>query len=448
MPEKRQSDGRSLALLRFGYTRKMKKPKHPWYKPRGYVHFDTPLNIKAAEQLASDPKSVASHAFYPLIRYTVESQKIERDPAGFAVKKPIKKRPISFAAHADSHIYSYYSSLLSKLYEERLQQKAIDNSVLAFRSLGKSNIHFANDAFELIKAMGQCVAFATDISGFFDNLDHSHLKKTWADLLAISVLPSDHYAVFKSLTRYCFVQKEKAFEALGHSENNPPRYPSRLCSASDFRKKIRVGGLIEKHPDNKGIPQGSPISALLSNIYMLEFDQLLHAEIHLRGGHYMRYCDDVLCIVPASASADLDKFVETLINKFGLKINEDKTETIFFQKTLGELTANRPLQYLGFTFDGTRKLIRSAAFAKFSDKMRQGVSLARQTTRKHNKTRCLPEEIWRRQLYERYSHLGKRNFIRYGLRAAEIMGSRAMYRQLRPLWHRLVSRITTANAKL
>lgn len=426
----------------------MKKEKHPWYKRRGYVHFDSPLSLKTAEKLVTSPNTVASHAFYPLLRYTIESQKIEKTSAGMVVKKPIKKRPISFAAHADAHIYSYYGSILASLYEARLEELGIGASILAFRSLGKSNIHFANDAFELIKGMGPCVAFATDISGFFDNLDHRHLKKAWASLLGITALPRDHYAVFKSLARYSFVSREQVYQALGLSDNNPPRYPERLCSVHEFRKKVRGARIIQKHNGTKGIPQGSPISALLSNIYMLDFDQLLHAETNARGGYYLRYCDDILCIVPISNATDLRAEVEALIDRFGLKINHDKTETINFQLLSGILTANRPLQYLGFNFDGTRKLIRSAAFAKYSEKMRRGVSLARQTTKKHNKFRRAPEEIWRKQLYERYSHLGKRNFVRYGLRAAKIMESRAMYRQLRPLWLRLVARINAANGNL
>ncbi len=74
--------------------------------------------------------------------------------------------------------------------------------------------------------------------------------------------------------------------------------------------------------------------------------------------------------------------------------------------------------------------------------------IAKQTTKNHNKLRSTPEKLWRKQLYERYSHLGKRNFVRYGLRAAEMMESRAMLRQLRPLWHRLASRILKADTKL
>ncbi len=48
----------------------------------------------------------------------------------------------------------------------------------------------------------------------------------------------------------------------------------------------------------KGIPQGSPISALLSNIYMLEFDVLVKEKIMECKGSYFRYCDDILCIIP------------------------------------------------------------------------------------------------------------------------------------------------------
>ncbi len=427
----------------------MKKTKHAWYKPRGYVHFDSPLGQIAAEKLVTNAEAVASHPFYPLLRYTVETQKIEKNKStGLVTYKDPKKRPISFAAHADAHIYSYYSFLLTAPYERQLTSSGLAASVLAFRALGKSNIQFANDAFELINQMGNCVAFATDITGFFDNLDHRHLKKAWAGLIETQPLPSDHFAVFKSLTKFAYVSLEQAFPALGISPNNPPRSPSRLCSPMAFREKIRGAGLVQKHSDKKGIPQGSPISALLSNIYLLEFDQRLLAEIQRRGGRYMRYCDDILCIVPDGQEANLFDLVEGMIGEYGLEINENKTDTIRFAKVGGVQKADRPLQYLGFTFDGARKLIRSSAFAKFSDKMRRGVNLARQSAKKHNKRRPSNLPIWKQTLYERYSHLGSRNFIRYGLRAADEMGAQAIRKQLRPLWGRLERKIAKANADL
>lgn len=427
----------------------MKTTRHPWYKPRGYVHFDRPLGLAAAERLVCDPRQIAKHAFYPFLRYQVVTQKIEKHPAtGKAQYKDPKIRPISYAAHADAHIYAHYGHVLSAKYEMQLQRDALEASVLAFRPLGKSNIDFANAAFEQIKRMGDCVAFATDITGFFDNLDHNHLKCAWAGLLQRTELPEDHYAVFKSLTHYSIANKSEVFSALGLSENNPPRAPARLCSPTEFRTKIRGGGLITRHVGTKGIPQGSPISALLSNVYLLEFDRLLYDEVSRRQGVYMRYCDDILCIVPTSLSAGLGVEVERLIEKYKLEINEKKTETIEFVRHAGALVAKRPLQYLGFTFDGKRKIIRSAAFARFSDKMRRGVSLAKQTARKQNKKMGRVDGIWKRRLYERYSHLGSRNFIRYGLKAASIMRAPEINRQLRPLWKRLERRIQQANAEL
>ncbi|PRP71003.1 hypothetical protein BUE93_08590 [Chromobacterium amazonense] len=427
----------------------MKRSKHPWFRPRGYVHFDSPLGQAAAENLVTNPDAVATHAFYPFMRYIVETQKVNKDKAtGLVLQKPPKKRPISFSAHADAHIYSYYASLLAAPYEENLRKRGLEGSILAFRSLGKSNIDFANDAFELIKEMGECVAFATDISGFFDNLDHLHLKKAWTRLLGLESLPADHYSVFRSLTKYSYVNLEDVLKTLGLSANNPPRSPERLCSPQIFREKIRGSGLVKQHREAKGIPQGSPISALLSNIYLLEFDKRLYDEITRRGGHYMRYCDDILCIVPTDNAENLFDYVDGLISEYGLDINELKTDTIHFAKVSGALKAERPLQYLGFTFDGVHKLIRSSAFAKFSDKMRRGVNLAYQTTKKHNKTRKKATRIWRQNLYERYSHLGNRNFVRYGLRAAKKMNSQAIKKQLRPLWKRLEQKIAKADEEL
>ena len=41
-----------------------------------------------------------------------------------------------------------------------------------------------------------------------------------------------------------------------------------------------------------GIPQGSPMSAILSNIYMLDFDKYCCELANNFGGIYRRYCDD------------------------------------------------------------------------------------------------------------------------------------------------------------
>lgn len=426
----------------------MRSSDNPWYRHRGYVHFDRPLSEEAAKQVVSDPDKVARHSFYPLLSYKVVSQKVEKNKAGVVTYKAPKERPIAFAAHADSHIYSYYCQNLSELYEQELVKSGLGGVVLAFRSLGKSNIHFADNAFERIKQFGECDAFTTDISGFFDNLDHQHLKRSWGQVLGLELLPPDHFAVFKSLTKFAQVDKDVLFPILGYSKHNPPKSPARLCSPEDFRTKVRAAGLVFTNKKVKGIPQGSPMSALLSNIYLLEFDRLLQAEIAARGGCYMRYCDDILCILPSGQSSGLYKLVDELICKYHLNVNEKKTSTHTFVFKAGVLHTDRPLQYLGFTFDGTRKLIRSAAFAKFSEKLRRGVNLAKLTAMSHQKRGASDGDVWRKKIYERYSHLGRQNFIRYGLKAAEIMGSKSINKQLSPLWGRMLKRIDRANAEL
>lgn len=44
--------------------------------------------------------------------------------------------------------------------------------------------------------------------------------------------------------------------------------------------------------------------------------------------------------------------------------------------------------------------------------------------------------LFKRKLYSRYTHLGKRNFITYGIRAANKMESYSIRRQLKPLFKR------------
>lgn len=421
----------------------MKSKKHPWFKRRGYLHFDSPVSFKTAQKLVNSPRRVATHAFYPLIHYDIRSFKVYLN-AENEIERKWKSRQIKYASHLDSHIYSYYSWLLSALYEKQVKQRGLDKNVLAFRSLGKNNIDFANDAFEIIRKTGKCSAVGLDITGFFDNLNHQKLKAIWADLLGEAKLPFDHFAVFKSLTKYVFVEREALFKALGISKNNPKNGRYRACTAKEFRDTIRSGGLIEKNKNNYGIPQGSPISALLSNIYMLDFDEKMKIAVEAEGGHYFRYCDDMLFITKTIFRDQIETHALNEIKQLKLEINSKKTERRDFYRYGGQLRCkdNKSLQYLGFTYDGERKLIRSAALAKFSNRMKAGVRLAKKTVSRKNhelmiEGKAPTEKLRKKKLYERYSHLGNRNFLKYGYRAAKTMKSKAIKKQLKPMWRRL-----------
>jgi len=163
--------------------------KHAWFKRRGYLHFDSPVSFKKALKLVNSPKRVSTHSFYPLIHYSIKSFKVKLNAAG-EIEPKWKTRDIKYAAHLDSHIYAYYSWLLGKRYEEEVQRRGLHENVLAFRSLGKNNIDFANDVFEIIKITGRCSAVALDITGFFDNLNHLVLKDVWGNYWDMSRFPT------------------------------------------------------------------------------------------------------------------------------------------------------------------------------------------------------------------------------------------------------------------
>ncbi|MGM3274822.1 antiviral reverse transcriptase Drt2 [Ralstonia sp. 24A2] len=412
-----------------------------WYRRRRYIHFDPPIGEKAAHAVVSSPARVAAHAFYPLIRFTIKSKKVKWDKATKILVSKEKERNVSYAAHLDSHIYAYYALLLGECYEAYLEKSGFSSAVLAFRRLGKNNIHFARDAFDAIRAVGECDVIASDFSDFFGNLDHAVLKAKWSAVLSAGSLPSDHYSVYKSLTKYTFVEKRYLYAALGISQHNPHAAGFRVCKPEEFRDIVRGLKLIQRHTDKRGIPQGTPISAMLSNIYMIDFDQAMWTAASEAGGRYFRYCDDILIIVPKGAGASFRKLAETMAAAHHLPLHPEKTDERFFRMTPKGLSSAKPLQYLGFMFDGRDVFIRSASLAKYSDRMRRGVRLARATMRRRNELRVArgeaPRDLYVGKLYKRYSYLGRRNFISYAIRASEIIGTKTIKRQVKPLWGRL-----------
>lgn len=416
-----------------------------WFRQRRYIHFDEPLSYKKAADLVTNPKAVAAHAFWPLIRFEVETFKLKKNLATGKLDQKSKVRGISYAAHADSQIMSYYCEQLSLIYEKEISGRGLNEVVLAFRALRKNNIHFAKDAFDEIRRRGDCSVVALDVTKFFDTISHCQLKLSWKKLLGVQNLPKDHFAIFKSLTKFSVVNRDRLFEELGVSVHNPRAGRRKLCSALDFRAKVRGGGLIETNGESKGIPQGTAISALLSNICMLDFDTKANAFAAAHDGKYVRYCDDMLFVMPPGLSSVAESFAASEIKILELEINPGKTDRCDFKVINGRQECNHPLQYLGFLFDGEKTIIRSAAFAKFSNRLKRGVHLAKQTMLSRNKLKSKlgadERSLYLQKIYARYSHLGKRNFLRYGYRSAEIMGSSAIRKQLKPLWSRLLQEI-------
>lgn len=393
--------------------------------PRGYVHFDTPLSHHDCELLVCSPAAVSKHSFYPFIRHDIVRNKFKRIGPG-QVKRSKKVRDIRYAAHADAAIYAYYNFALMERYEERLKTLGLQQNVIAFRALGRSNVDFAQEAFAWVDSHRPCFALGFDVQDFFGSLDHRLLRTQWASLINTASLPDDHYAVFKSLTRHASVELIAARKALNLSRSSLDRI-QRICEPADFRKIIRDGGLIETNTKACGIPQGSPISAALSNIYMLPFDTKLKAVVEGLGGMYRRYCDDILVIVPDIDVVQVYKLVESELAALKLTMQSAKTVKSHFE--VGK--ADVPLPYLGLTYDGAQVSLRASGIARFYVKMRRGVAQLRNAKKKDGGVALLVQR--RRGLLNRYSeHTPRdgRSYFKYVKMAARKTNSIAIRRQL------------------
>lgn len=75
-----------------------------------------------------------------------------------------------------------------------------------------------------------------------------------------------------------------------------------------------------------GVPQGSPLSPLYSNIYLNVADQLWHSRGYPEklGATIHRYADDVVIVCRKSGKVALGAFV-SITNRLGLTVNQSKT---------------------------------------------------------------------------------------------------------------------------
>lgn len=125
----------------------------------------------------TNPDKIAVHSFLPFIGYDIKERrlsKIDKTKPRERQESIVKLRPIKYAAHFDSLIYSYYACLLYDLYEKKLVEFGLGDVVLAYRKskhMNKiaNNITFAKEIFDIIKNKdNNCVALAFDIKSFYD----------------------------------------------------------------------------------------------------------------------------------------------------------------------------------------------------------------------------------------------------------------------------------------
>lgn len=355
-----------------------------------YAHFDPRVSLDDMAEFVTDPIRVARHGFYPFIQYEKTIKKYARLGDGTSRKEVREKsRKIAYASHRDRCIYQYYAHLLGEKYESVIAEDRINECVLAYRKLGKSNIHFAKESYDYIKACGRCFVVVADFKSFFDTIDHSHLKKMIRLLFEDGRIPDDYYAVLKSLTKYSYctlsdVLRSKGFPDSRHGVKKLNSLP-RIYEKGEM---LANKSIFHKNEEGGGIPQGSPMSGLLANIFMVEFDRAMLKAAAKDGGIYRRYSDDVL--MTASSEKAMRELVETFRRCVGqtpgLSVEMDKTKAYLFKDgrcyrlvdgpSCSRLWTPGNLTYLGFSFDGAKVWVRERTTARYHGRMRRSARAA------------------------------------------------------------------------
>lgn len=136
--------------------------------------------------------------------------------------------------------------------------------------------------------------------------------------------------------------------------------------------KYLNAGVVDRHKFEDtpmGVPQGGPLSPLLSNIMLNELD----VELERRGHRFVRYADDmiILCRSKRSAKRTLENILPFIEGKLYLKVNCEKTTVDYVGK----------VKFLGFTFYRYKGITRVRIHRKSILKMKVKV---KELTDRHN----------------------------------------------------------------
>jgi len=457
------------------------KKQKDWFKVKRYPHIGLPLKNnerhKWIEKYVTNPDKVAKHSFLPFIHKTSRVRKFRKSylPCSGSLNKKFKdgkkifrkdnakKRELFYASHLDSLIFSYYARLLSDSYETKIKSTDynLNEVVNAYRSVpinpknenssNKCNIDFANDVFKYIieYQQNEFAVIAFDISSFFDNLNHKLLREIWVEILGAEKLPPDHFNVFKNITRFSHVDivdifeefkskiytrkinkfgvpleiKQKKVDSIRFLKN---QNAIAFCTKDEFfnlkgkllqpskTKKLKDGSIVYR---DFGIPQGSPISSVLANIYLLHFDKTINDFISTKGGIYKRYSDDMVVVCPLNVKDDLSNLIYSEITNYKLEIQPTKTQIFQFKRENNELLCgqefnkivnwNKNFVYLGFEFDGKNVLLKSASLSGYYRKMKRFV---RRSKHFANKTK---KPIFKRRILKKFSYKGAKRIRKY-----------------------------------
>jgi RNA-directed DNA polymerase len=188
-----------------------------------------------------------------------------------------QKRQLGIPTVVDRVIQQSIAQLLSGLYEPQFS----DHSY-GFRP--KRNAHQALEKCRKYITEGYVYAVDLDLEKFFDKVNHSKLIEVLSRTL-----------------------KDGRVVSLIHKYLNAG---------------VQLGGQLEA--SKAVVPQGGPLSPLLSNIMLNELDKALEG----RGHKFVRYADDlvVMCKSKRGAERVMGSIIRLIEEKWFLKVNKEKSQ--------------------------------------------------------------------------------------------------------------------------
>ena len=395
---------------------KWKKQIKPEKKLRKYQHIDEPINLddeRSFQKVIHVIEDIKNHQFLPFLKRIDNKIRFRRNTKGKAVRKN-KPRPIMYASHIDANIYSYYNFLLMQKYEDYLKKINLSNNIIAYRKIkiqetdkGKSNVHFAKEVFDYIQKQQECVVITQDITGFFDNLNHKVLKDKICKINGTDMLDENLYKVFRSLTAYKYIYCNDFINKKIKKKVKNNKYA--------IYKILK--GIVNENKTNIGIPQGSPISGLLANIYLIDFDNQINTIFP--DVYYRRYSDDLIFVCKNEQKENLLKFIEEKIKEYFLEINPTKSFISYFKIAndvhicdkvtdgLGNKTGRNYVDYLGLEFNGNGIYLRKNTVQKLKHKQEKKVlrQLSNTIKQERRKPRKIKVRMNRSNYFKRASDI-------------------------------------------
>ncbi len=225
-----------------------------------------------------------------------------------------KLRPLGISTYEDKIVQLAMSKILTAIYEPQFME-------FSYGFRGKRGCHQALAALTYILE-NKVIRYVVDadIKGFFDNVSHEWIIK----FLEHKISDKKFIRLVKRILKTPIIDKGKLI-----------------------------------HPE-KGCPQGSPISPVISNIYLhyvldLWFEKIIKKE-NKYPSHMVRYADDYACCFGSEYEAkEFLRQLKERLKKFNLELAEDKTKIIMFGRYAEGDTKKKgrgkpsTFDFLGFT---------------------------------------------------------------------------------------------------